>query len=100
MAQLTHNDYLEQASDSGLPGFAMYLAMFSLILALSCRPITLTVDPIRAGVWIGVFGWALQGFVEFGLYIPALAWTGFFLMGWLLATAQNASTAKAQADNM
>jgi len=36
------------------------------------------------GVWVGVLGWALQGLVEFGLYIPALAWPAFALLGWLL----------------
>jgi hypothetical protein len=44
---------------------------------------------VRFGVWLGLLGWALQGFFEFGLYIPALAWSGFALMGWLLATAPN-----------
>jgi uncharacterized RDD family membrane protein YckC len=34
-------------------------------------------------VWTGVFGLALQSFVEFGLYIPALAWPFFLLLGWL-----------------
>lgn len=40
-------------------------------------------------VWLGLLGWALQSFVEFGLYIPALAWTAFFLFGWLWAVARN-----------
>jgi len=29
-------------------------------------------------------GWALQSLLEFGLYIPALAWSAFALLGWLV----------------
>jgi hypothetical protein len=38
-------------------------------------------------VWLGVLGWSLQGLVEFGLYIPALAWPAFAFLGWLLGRA-------------
>ena len=34
-------------------------------------------------VWLGVLGWSLQSLVEFGLYIPALAWPAFTFLGWL-----------------
>ena len=37
----------------------------------------------RFSVWLGLLGYALQGLMEFGLYIPALAWTAFRLAGWL-----------------
>ena len=33
--------------------------------------------------------WVLQGFVEFGLYIPALAWPAWLMLGWLLASPIN-----------
>lgn len=42
-------------------------------------------DWLVFGVWLGVLGWSLQGFAEFGLYIPALAWPAFAFLGWLLA---------------
>jgi hypothetical protein len=35
-------------------------------------------------LWLGVLGWALQSFVEFGLYIPALAWPAFAFLGYLV----------------
>jgi hypothetical protein len=41
-------------------------------------------------VWLGMLGWALQGFVEFGLYIPALAWPAFVMLGWLLDSGRPA----------
>ena len=44
----------------------------------------LEVDLIRFAVLVGVLGWAVQGFVEFGLYIPAIAWPAFLFLGWLL----------------
>jgi hypothetical protein len=35
-------------------------------------------------LWLGTLGWALQSFVEFGLYLPALAWPAFAFLGCLL----------------
>jgi hypothetical protein len=32
----------------------------------------------------GLLAWFVQGFGEFSLYIPALAWTAFTLMGCLI----------------
>jgi len=81
MARLTHNDYLEQASDSGLPG-ALFFTGFVLgsvgWLYRAARTST-----FHFAVWVGLFGWALQSFVEFGLYIPAVGWLAFGLLGWL-----------------
>ena len=87
MARLVHNDYLQQASDSGFVGLATFGA-FVVGVLIRTRP-----RPgegwgsVRFAVWLGLLGWWLQGLLEFGLYIPALAWCGFALMGWLLATA-------------
>jgi hypothetical protein len=39
---------------------------------------------LTAAIWLGVLGWSLQSLVEFGLYIPALAWPAFAFLGWLL----------------
>ena len=86
MARLVHNDYLQQASDSGLVGF---LAFAGLVVTTLVRTRPRAVDAgisLRFAVWLGVLGWSLQGVLEFGLYIPALAWSAFSLMGWLLAT--------------
>ena len=72
MSRLVHNDYLEQASDSGLAGFLAY-ALFivgGLIWSFPRGPD----EWLTFAVWLGVLGWSLQSFVEFGLYIPALAW--------------------------
>jgi hypothetical protein len=89
MTRLVHNDYLEQASDSGWVGMLAYLA-FIIASIVRTRP-GKPPDPLRVGAWLGVIGFALQGFVEFGLYIPALAWTAFAVLGWLWA-APNGST--------
>ena len=89
MAKLTHNDYLQQASDSGWPGALAYTAFVvtSLVwLRRRCWD-----DGLRFAVWLGLVGWGLQSFVEFGLYLPAIGWTAFWLLGWLwgLALAGN-----------
>ena len=82
MARLAHNDYLQQASDGGFLSAIVYTGFIWSSLLLTRR--RALADPIRMAIWFGLLGFALQGFVEFGLYVPALAWTAFLLLGWLL----------------
>lgn len=84
MAQLAHNDYLQQATDSGIPGLAAYLAFVLGSLGWLYRQ-RAWAGPEERWVWLGVAAWYAQGLVEFGLYIPAAAWCAFALLGWLLA---------------
>jgi O-antigen ligase len=84
MTHLAHNDYLQQACDSGLIGLAAY-AVFIGGMLITLRPARWE-GGWRSAAWLGVLGWALQSGVEFGLYIPALAWPAFLLLGWLRAT--------------
>ncbi len=88
MSRMTHNDYLEQASDSGMPGFVSYAFAIVGILVWTGRK-AVKADDVSFAVWLGVLGWGLQSFMEFGLYIPALAWPAFGLMGWLLGSLAN-----------
>lgn len=96
MARLTHNDYLQQASDSGWPGFALYAVLVWGVLAVAGKRAWNGGSWEQFAVWLGTLGWALQSLVEFGLYIPALAWPAFVWLGWLLAASadnlENAST--------
>ena len=87
MARLAHNDYLQQAADSGVVGFLTFGGFIWLSLVRLYRQTSSSW--VRFPVWLGLFGWAMQEFVEFGLYIPALAWTAFFLFGWLWSYARN-----------
>ena len=89
MARLVHNDYLEQASDSGLVGLLAYAlfiagALFQSFPRSGRASETQPEDWLTFAVWLGVLGWALQSFAEFGLYVPALAWSAFAFLGWLL----------------
>lgn len=86
MARLAHNDYLEHASDSGIPGFILYIFFLLGIFKYLYRYRLLLNDSIASMAFLGLFAWSLQEFVEFGLFIPALAWTAFTLFGWLLGT--------------
>jgi O-antigen ligase len=122
MARLAHNDYLQQASDSGLPGFLLYTGFLAVSLILSTRSFRAKthqpggdqISAIKAGprakpsklraemaavadgdasnlsfaMWIGVLGWSLQSVLEFGLYIPALAWPALAFLGLLLRAHQ------------
>jgi O-antigen ligase len=111
MTKLAHNDYLQQAADSGLAG-ALFYGAFIIGALVRTAPrwqrlegrrghLHLAADPMRAGIdslprvdadewsyfaiWLGVFGWSLQSLFEFSLYIPPLAWAAFGLLGWMVA---------------
>jgi hypothetical protein len=86
-AALAHNDYLEQASDSGIFGFLTFsgLIIGSLLYIYRYRLIKKgDFYKIRFAVWLGLVGLFLHSSMEFNLYYPALAWPAFFLLGWLL----------------
>ena len=85
--RLTHNDYLQQASDSGVPGFLIYLAFFGGATWVLAR--RRMAEPVHVAMRLGLLAWVLQGTVEFGLYIPALAWPAWLMLGWLLALPTN-----------
>lgn len=87
MARLCHNDYLEQASDSGVFGFVTYTGMVIVTIMLLYRYITQNapVNWLNFAVFIGIIGLCLHSLVEFHLYVPALSWPMFFLLGWLMS---------------
>ncbi len=89
MARLAHNDYLEQFSDSGIAGGVFYAAWIVLSLATIGRHVWRSSDPMTFALFAALLGWFVQGLGEFSLYVPALAWTAFTLLGCLLALAGN-----------
>jgi O-antigen ligase len=86
MARLCHNDYLEQATDSGIPGFAIYVVMILALLGSLYRYSAnkIPFDWLDFAIWLGIFGLSLHSLVDFHLYVAALAWPMFFLCGWLM----------------
>jgi hypothetical protein len=88
MARLAHNDYLEQFSDSGIVGGIIYGTWIILSLATIGRRIWRFSSPMIFALFIGLLGWFVQGLGEFGLYIPAVAWIAFTLLGCLLASSE------------
>jgi O-Antigen ligase len=88
MARLTHNDYLEQFSDSGILGGLAYTTWILLALALLGKNFQHNGDAFALTLFVGLVGWFMQGFGEFGLYIPATAWTAFTLLGGLISKAR------------
>jgi O-antigen ligase len=96
MARLTHNDFLEQFSDSGLVGGLTYAAWILLALGVAAKKLWRTHDTVTFALFAGLLGWFAQGLGEFGLYIPALAWTAFTLLGCVLGMlpAENKTTGR------
>lgn len=88
MARLAHNDYLEQFSDSGLPGGVFYCAWVAALLAVIGTRAWKSPDLVEFVLFLGLLGWSIQEFGEFGLYIPASAWTAFVLFGYALAAGR------------
>ncbi len=89
MARLTHNDYLEQFSDSGLVGGLAYAGWILASLSALGRRLWTSHEPLYLAAFLGLSGWLLQGLSEFSLYVPALAWTAFTLAGCLLSLTGN-----------
>jgi hypothetical protein len=89
MARLTHNDYLEQFSDSGIVGGVTYAAWVAMLLMAVARQCGTEAFSFRTALFLGGVGWFLQGFSEFSLYVPALAWSAFLIMGCLVGSAGN-----------
>ncbi len=92
MTRLCHNDYLQQASDSGIIGFLAYLLFVGGTLFFLYRHISLKNDgnsqktsesTLNFALWLGLFTLALHSFAEFHLYIAGLAWPFFLLLGLL-----------------
>lgn len=81
MARLAHNDYLEQWSDSGLIGTVAYILLIGGALSRFYTNVRHQPTSIEFALWLGTFAWAAQGLIEFGLYIPALAWPAFLFLG-------------------
>jgi O-Antigen ligase len=87
MARLAHNDYLEQFSDSGVPAGIFFCGWVAVALTVIARNDWKSQDPVKFALFLGLLGWFIQELGEFGLYIPASAWTAFTLLGIGLSTA-------------
>jgi O-antigen ligase len=97
MARLAHNDYLQQACDSGLPGCLMFTTFVFASIALLCRKVAH--DRLRFAIWLALFGLSLHGIVEFNLYVPAIAWPQFLLLGWLWAQSSSSESVTPRRDS-
>ncbi len=92
MARLVHNDFLQQASDSGIPGFLFYSGLLLSSICLLYRKSK--ASSLQFAAWLGLFAWALHSCVEFGLYIPAIAWPAFTMLGWLMGNEVDTTGAR------
>ena len=70
-----------------MPGGLFYGLWILLALTVAGKKFWRHGDAISFAIFAGVFAWFTQGFGEFGLYIPALAWPAFTLLGMLASPA-------------
>ncbi len=63
----------------------MYAVWIAAALTFIGRFIWRSGDEIMVAMFLGLFGWFLQGFGEFSLYVPGVAWIAFTFLGWLAA---------------
>jgi hypothetical protein len=84
MARLTHNDYLEQFSDSGVIGGVTFATWIAMTLLAAGKKIWSGKETFGFAMFIGLLGWFLQSLGEFGLYIPT-CWLAFTLLGGLIS---------------
>ncbi|HEU6447141.1 MAG TPA: O-antigen ligase family protein [Verrucomicrobiae bacterium] len=89
MTRLTHNDFLEQFSDSGIPGGLFYTGWIFIAFVFIGRRLWKSQNQIISAISLGLFGWFVQGLVEFELYVPTLAWIAFTLLGYTIVLAAN-----------
>lgn len=92
MARLAHNDYLQQASDSGWLGGLSFLGGLGIAVVALFRKLWASASWIHWSTFVGWLALSLQAFSEFPLYIPGLAWPTFLLLGWLMAVQTDASS--------
>jgi len=98
MAWLCHDDYLEQGTDSGLVGMGAYVLFifWSVYAVYRYRFVNnWGKEPLIAAVSLGVVVLCLHSFVEYHLYLPALAWPLFFILGWLWSINDKVSIIRA-----
>jgi hypothetical protein len=63
-----------------LGGLTYFIWIF-LALTLAGQKIWRNGDAISLAIFAGAIGWFIQGIGEFSLFVPALAWTAFTLLG-------------------
>jgi len=83
--RLAHNNFLEALSDSGVPGFVAYTALWVWPLVLAGRRLRTQPDTLSLGLFLALVAWVFHGLVDFDQYIPSLALLAFFFLGSLEA---------------
>jgi tetratricopeptide (TPR) repeat protein len=81
--RLLHNNFLQALSDSGVPGFLAYCAIWLWPLLRAIRNLRQASDPMYIGLTLGLLGWCVHGLIDFDQYIPSLAFLAFLFLGML-----------------
>jgi len=83
-ARLTHNDYLEQATDSGIIGFLAFAGLIVGLMAYLYRYRFQKIghdNMVRFAVWLGLLGLFLHSGMEFNLVLSGIGLACIFSVG-------------------
>lgn len=68
-ANFAHNDYLETASEMGMPALFVMIWLLAVIVIIGLKKSNS--DPVKIGCIIGLLSLSLHGLVDFNFHIPA-----------------------------
>jgi len=87
--KLAHNDYLQVWAETGIVGLNAFVGLWLVFLYSFWRKMrsaaTGELRGIACGLGAGVIGFLAHGLIDFDLYLPALAYYLFALLGLLVA---------------
>ena len=95
MARLAHNDFLQQASDSGLIGLCLYLAAVFGVARACVGQIVKQSGTIGWALSLGVLAWFGHGLVEFALYVPSAGIIAWLFAGMIIGYGNHVDTQSA-----